>query len=87
MFTNTGVMCMITVNDNNREDGQRQVDLGNFFEDENGQKCLITSTNLAKRYSHLVDVPIYVRKNTGREAGTDCPSQTNARLDRQEEAR
>ena len=60
---NTGVMCMVTIRDDNREDGQKQVDLGNYFEDERGEKCLITSLCLARKYGHLVSVPIYVMKS------------------------
>lgn len=55
---NTGVMCVVTVPTG---DGMRYVDLGNHFEHQ-GQRVLVTSKDLAKRYGHLVDVPIYVRK-------------------------
>lgn len=63
-FTNTGVMCMIHVKDNNCHDGIRSVDLGNYYIDENGNYCLITSAELARRYAHLVAVPVYVRRPT-----------------------
>ena len=55
-FTNTGVMCVVFVN-------SRFVDLGNYFVTPKGNKCLITTIDNAKKYAHLVDVPIYVRKN------------------------
>lgn len=54
-FTNTGVMCVVLDND-------RFIDLGNYFTTPNGNNCLITTIDNAKQYSHLVEVPVYVRK-------------------------
>lgn len=62
-FKNTGVMCMISVNDNNREDGFKFVDLGNYFTDGNGNKCLITTKENAMQYCNQITVPIYVSKD------------------------
>ena len=61
-FKNTGQMCMIAVPDPNNEDGFRYVDLGNYFIDYDGNKCLVTTLENAKKYSSQVKVPIYVRK-------------------------
>lgn len=63
-MNNTGEICMITICNDNREDGQQWVDMGNYFEDEQGQKCLITSKEKARKYGHLVNVPIYVKKDS-----------------------
>ena len=54
-FTNTGVMCVVLA-------GERFIDLGNYFTTPNGNKCLITTIDNAKKYSHLVEVPVYIRK-------------------------
>jgi hypothetical protein len=54
-FTNTGVMCVVFVNN-------KFIDLGNYFTAPNGDNCLITTTDNAKQYSHLVNVPVYIRK-------------------------
>lgn len=56
---NTGVMCIVTVP---MGDGMRHVDMGNYFE-HLGQRVLVTRNDLASRYGHLVDVPVYVRKH------------------------
>jgi hypothetical protein len=52
---NTGVMCVVFVNN-------KFIDLGNYFTAPNGDDFLITTIDNAKQYSHLVDVPVYVRK-------------------------
>jgi len=59
---NTGVMCMVYVDD-------RRIDMGNYFINEKGVKCLITSRELAEKYNNLVLCPIYVRieKKTNKE--------------------
>jgi hypothetical protein len=62
-FRNTGVMCMVAVPDYNREEGFKSVDLGNYFTDPNGDRCLVTSVELASRYSRYVNVPIYTRRS------------------------
>ena len=54
-FTNTGVMCVVFA-------GGRFIDLGNYFTTPNGNKCLITTIDNAKKYSNLVEVPVYIRK-------------------------
>lgn len=56
---NTGVMCVVAVS--TTDDDIRYVDMGNYFE-HRGQRVLVTRADLARRYGHLVDVPIYVRK-------------------------
>ena len=56
---NTGVMCMVAVP---MGDSMHQVDMGNYFE-HRGQRVLVTSNDLARRYGHLVDVPVYVKKS------------------------
>ena len=55
-FKNTGIMCMVTVNES-------FIDLGNYFTNEKtGERVLITTREKAKKYGRLVKVPIYVRK-------------------------
>lgn len=55
-FINTCVMCMVYVDEN-------FIDLGNYFEnEETGERVLITSETMAKKYNKLVSVPIYTRK-------------------------
>jgi hypothetical protein len=61
-FKNTGVICMIEVADENREDGIRHIDLGNYFIAPDGSNCLITSIEFAKKYKDKINVPIYIRK-------------------------
>jgi len=58
---NTGVMCMITVNDANREDGIKHIDIGNYYIDEQGEKCVITTKDIANKYSELIDCKIYTK--------------------------
>jgi hypothetical protein len=60
-FKNTGEMCMITVLDANRKDGFKHVDLGNYFTDSDGNKCLVTTKENATKYHSKVNVPIYIR--------------------------
>ena len=60
-FKNTGVICMIAVHDESREEGFRHVDLGNYFLAPDGSKCLITSIENARAYKHQINVPIYIR--------------------------
>ena len=67
---NTGIMCSVEVADANREDGVRFVDLGNYF-DFGGKHVLLTTLTLAKRYGHLVDVDIYIRRSN---AKADLPA-------------
>ena len=61
-FTNTGVMCMITIDDLSRKDGFKSIDLGNYFLSPSGSRCLILTSEDAKRYGHLASVPVYVMK-------------------------
>jgi len=61
MFLNTYEMCIVMVPDQNRKEGCRNVDLGNFFKDETGQKVLITSRELAEKYSKFVNTPVFIR--------------------------
>lgn len=60
-FKNTGVICMIQVPDANREDGIRFVDVGNYFIDPSGKRCVVTSVENARAYKEKINVPIYVR--------------------------
>ena len=60
-FKNTGVICMIEVPDANREEGFKNVDLGNYFTAPDGTRCLITSIENARAYKDKVSVPIYIR--------------------------
>jgi hypothetical protein len=62
MFKITEQICLIRVPDENRIDGFRFVDLGNYFTDSNGKKCLVTSQQLADKYSDFLNIPVYVRK-------------------------
>jgi hypothetical protein len=61
-FKITDAMCLIAVPDANREDGFKYVDLGNYFTDSKGNKCLVTSPELAAKYSTYVKVPIYTHR-------------------------
>ena len=63
MFKNTGIVCTLTLNDENRKDGLRHVDMGNFYETEGGERVLITSSELAQTYGHLVQEKIYLSKD------------------------
>ena len=60
-FISTGVMCMITVNDPNSMDGIRQVDVGNYYT-KDGENCVITDIETARKYHKYIKVPIYVTK-------------------------
>jgi len=60
-YKNTGEMCMVTVADENRKDGIRFVDLGNYFTDDKGRKFLLTSLENAEKYWQQVKVPILIR--------------------------
>ena len=60
-FKNTGVICMISVPDANREEGFKYVDLGNYFADVNGNKCLVTTKENAIQYGNQITVPIYIQ--------------------------
>ena len=53
---NTGVMCMVFV-------GDKAIDMGNYYTDKDGKRCLITRKDLAQKYGFLVDCPIYVFKD------------------------
>ena len=66
-FKNTGVMCMVTIADFSRDEGFKHVDLGNYFLDSNGNKCLITSKELANKYYKQINVPIYAYKEKTNE--------------------
>lgn len=59
-FENTGEICTVFIKDDNRDEGFRSVDLGNFFRTPSGEKVLITSRHLADKYGHLVKENIYV---------------------------
>ena len=58
--------------------GERSIDMGNYFTDENGARCLITSHELAEKYGQLVSCPVYVRRPTQRaiDARDSATSQT-----------
>lgn len=62
IWKNTGVMCLISVPDINRDDGLKQVDVGNFYEDADGNKMVLMTEDNAKKYADLVDVPVYTRR-------------------------
>jgi hypothetical protein len=64
MFKMTDQMCMITVEDESREDGIRHVDLGNYYLDTYNNKVLITSKENAIKYSKLIKVPVYCRRES-----------------------
>ena len=60
MYKNTGVMCMVTYHDPNREDSFAMKDIGNYYEDGKGNKCVFTSERIKKEFGKLADVPVYV---------------------------
>lgn len=43
-------------------DGDKTIDMGNYY-GEDGHKVLFTSKELAEKYGHLVDCPIYIKKD------------------------
>jgi hypothetical protein len=55
-------MCIVAIEDANQNDEFRFIDLGNYFLDSTGRKCLITSKELAEKYFYKVNVPIYTLK-------------------------
>ena len=59
---NMNEICLVAIEDLNQNDELKFIDLGNYFLDSNGRKCLITSKELAEKYSHKVNVPIYILK-------------------------
>ena len=65
-FKNTGVICLIEVPDENREEGVKQVDVGNYFTAPDGTQCLITSVENARAYKDKIQVPIYIRTGAGK---------------------
>lgn len=62
VMINTGEMCMIMVEEPNRLEGFRFVDIGNYYKDKDGNKCVILSKEDAIKYNSYIDVPIYVKK-------------------------
>jgi len=62
MFRITEQICLIAVPDENRQEGFKYVDLGNYYKDSNGEKCLVTSKELARKYFKFINVPIYTNK-------------------------
>lgn len=60
MFIKTGAICLVAVPANN-ETGFRHVDLGDYYLYE-GNRVLLTKSDLAEKYGHLVNVPIYLKK-------------------------
>ena len=62
MFRITEQICLIAVPDENREDGFKYVDLGNYYTDNNGNKCLVATKEIAKKYSKFIKVPIYIHR-------------------------
>lgn len=63
-FSRCGI-CLIEVKDQNREEGFRFVDVGDYYQDCNGNRIVITSKELAKKYHHLLEEPIYTLKSNG----------------------
>lgn len=61
-LVNTHSICCVFVEDPNREDGVKMIDLGNYFKNDNGDIVLVTSMQLAVKYGHLVKEKIFVRK-------------------------
>lgn len=56
-FSRTDCMCLVT------EAEFCHVDLGNYYiKSDTQEQVLITSERLAKKYGHLVKVPIYTRR-------------------------
>ena len=53
---------MIAVKDSNCEEGFRNIELGNYFTDAGGNKCLVTTKENAVKYSNQISVPVYVAR-------------------------
>lgn len=62
IWKNTGVMCLVSVRDINREEGFKSVDVGNFYEDADGNKMVLMTIDDANKYANLIDVPVYTRR-------------------------
>jgi len=58
----TGETCLVQVNDPSKEDSVEVVDLGNYYKTSDGKTVLVTTIELAQKYRHLVNVPVYIRR-------------------------
>jgi len=63
----TGEMCLINVFDPNREDEIRYVDLGNYYIDDNGDRCIIITEDKANKYKELIPANIYLHKGGNKD--------------------
>ena len=48
--------------DDSKEEGFRCVDVGNFYKNAKGERVVVTDIEKAKKYSGLIDVPVYIRR-------------------------
>ncbi len=62
VWKNTGIICLINVPDLNREEGFRPVDVGNYFEDKDGNKMVLMTNEYAEKYKDFINVPVYTRR-------------------------
>ena len=58
---NTGIMCLITIPDPNRKDEIKYCDIGNYYLDKNGEKCVITTKEVAQQYHAYIPCTIYIK--------------------------
>ena len=58
----TGEICLIKVNDPDEVSRVKSIGLGNYYKTNDGKTILVTTIELAQKYGHLVDVPVYVRR-------------------------
>ena len=61
-FVNTGEICTVFPGDDSKEEGFRCVDVGNFYKNAKGERVVVTDIEKAKKYSGLIDVPVYIRR-------------------------
>lgn len=59
-LTNKGI-CLVQVSDYNKEEGYRNVNVGNYFEDDAGNLFVVTTLEMAKKYYQYINVPILTR--------------------------
>ena len=55
-------MCMLTVNDYNKLDDVKNIDIGNYYVDEKDNKCVVITKELASKYHNLIDCDIYITR-------------------------
>lgn len=55
-------ICMVFVEDKNREDGIRPIDIGEYYRFPSGEIVAVLSKENAIKYEHLIKERIFIRK-------------------------